>query len=370
MNMHEIAKSPDDRRFQTRALEAAIRIGLVTILIWWCFNIVKPFALPFLWGAIFAVALYPLFRKLQALLGGREKLAATLIALVVLALLIAPIVFLSQSLIKNSQTLSAKIQAGSLTIPPPSAKVKTWPLVGARLHQIWLRASTNLDETLDRFKPQLEAAGRKLLSFTAGAGMEIIRFVLAIIVAGVLMVYARGGTRTMEHISARLMGPEKGPEIVKLTGATIRSVAQGVWGVALIQAILAGAGFVAMGVPLTGLWALAFLVLAIVQLPTVVIMGPIIIYVYSVAAPLPATLFAVWSVLVGVSDTFLKPVFLGRGLDIPMLVILLGALSGMILSGIIGLFVGAVVLAVGYKLFFAWLKQDFAREGETMPSEG
>ncbi len=370
MNMHEIAKSPDDKRFQTQALEAAIRIGLVAILIWWCFNIVKPFALPFLWGAIFAVALYPLFRKLRALLGGREKLAAALIALVVLALLIAPIVFLSQSLIKNSQTLSAKIQAGSLTIPPPSAKVKNWPLVGARLHQIWLRASTNLDETLDRFKPQLEAAGRKLLSFTAGAGMEIIRFVLAIIVAGVLMVYARGGTRTMEHISARLMGPKKGPEIVKLTGATIRSVAQGVLGVALIQTILAGAGFVVMGVPLTGLWALAVLVLAIVQLPTIVIMGPIIIYVYSVAAPLPATLFAVWSVLVGVSDTFLKPIFLGRGLDIPMLVILLGAIGGMILSGIIGLFVGAVVLAVGYKLFFAWLKQDFAREDETMPSEG
>jgi predicted PurR-regulated permease PerM len=137
-------------------------------------------------------------------------------------------------------------------------------------------------------------------------------------------------------------------------------------GVALIQAILAGAGFVLMAVPLTGLWALAVLVLAIVQLPTILIMGPIIIYVYSIAAPLPATLFAVWSVFVGVSDTFLKPIFLGRGLDIPMLVILLGAIGGMILSGIIGLFVGAVVLAVGYTLFFAWLKQDFAKEDETM----
>jgi predicted PurR-regulated permease PerM len=118
------------------------------------------------------------------------------------------------------------------------------------------------------------------------------------------------------------------------------------------------------------LWALAVLVLAIVQLPTIVIMGPIIIYVYSVAEPLPATLFAVWSVFVGVSDTFLKPIFLGRGLDIPMLVILLGAIGGMILSGIIGLFVGAVVLAVGYTLFFAWLNQDFAKEDETMRSEG
>ncbi len=364
--MNEDVKSSDDRWFQSRVLEAAIRIGLVTILIWWCFNIVRPFVLPFLWGAIFAVALYPLFRKLQSLLGGREKLAATFIALVVLALLMAPIVFLSQSLFKNSQTLSAKIQAGSLTIPPPSARVKDWPLVGERLHSTWLRASSNLDETLDQFKPQLEAAGRKLLSFTAGVGMEIFRFIVAIIIAGVLMVYARGGTRTLEHISARLMGAQKGPEIVKLTGATIRSVAQGVLGVALIQSILAGAGFIVMGVPLTGLWALAVLVLAIVQLPTIVVMGPIIIYVFSVAEPLPATLFAVWSVFVGVSDTFLKPIFLGRGLEIPMLVILLGAIGGMVLSGIIGLFIGAVVLAVGYKLFFAWLNQEFTREKETM----
>ena len=368
--MRDHTKSPDDRRFQTRALEAAIRIGLVVILIWWCFNIVKPFVLPFLWGAIFAVALYPLFRNLQSLLGGRERLAATFIALVALALLISPIVFLSQSLIKNSQTLSVKIQAGSLTIPPPSAKVKEWPLVGARLHQTWLRASNNLDETLDRFKPQLEAAGRKLLSFTAGVGMEIFRFILAIIIAGVLMVYARGGTRTLERNSERLMGPERGPEIVKLTGATIRSVAQGVLGVALIQSILAGAGFIVMGVPFTGLWALAVLVLAIVQLPTIVVMGPIIIYVFSVAEPLPAALFAAWSIFVGVSDTFLKPIFLGRGMDIPMLVILLGAIGGMVLSGIIGLFIGAVVLAVGYRLFFAWLDQDISQEDEAMPSEG
>ena len=216
----------------------------------------------------------------------------------------------------------------------------------------------NLDDALENFEPQLRAAGKALLSFAAGAGMEILQFIVSIIIAGTLMVYARSGTQAMETIASRLMGKADGKDIVNLTGATIRSVAQGVLGVALIQSILAGIGLMLMGVPLTGLWSFAVLVLAIVQLPTILVLGPIIIYVFSIAETVPAIVFMIWSILVGVSDTFLKPLFLGRGMDIPMLVILLGAIGGMILSGIIGLFVGAVVLAVGYRLFMAWLNQD------------
>jgi len=127
------------------------------------------------------------------------------------------------------------------------------------------------------------------------------------------------------------------------------------WVLALIQSILASIGLIVMDVPYAGLWALLVLLLAIIQLPTILILGPIIVYVFSVAETVPAVLFMIWSILVGVSDTVLKPLFLGRGMDIPMLVILPGAIGGMNLSGIIGLFVGAVVLAVGYKLFLAWL---------------
>ena len=356
--MGEILKSLENKGYQTRALEAAIRIGLLALLVVWCFNIVKPFILPVLWGAIFAVALYPLFMKLQALLGGREKLTAVLMTLVALALLITPTVILSGSMVENAQLISKRIEDGTLTIPPPSEKVKDWPLVGKRLDHSWRLASNNLDDALENFEPQLRAAGKALLSFAAGAGMEILQFIVSIIIAGTLMVYARSGTRAMETIASRLMGEADGKDIVNLTGATIRSVAQGVLGVALIQSILAGIGLMLMGVPMTGLWSFAVLLLAIVQLPTILVLGPIIIYVFSVAETVPAIVFMIWSILVGVSDTFLKPLFLGRGMDIPMLVILLGAIGGMILSGIIGLFVGAVVLAVGYRLFMAWLNQD------------
>lgn len=367
--MNDSKKSSDDKVFQARALDAAIRIVLLALLVWWCFNIVRPFILPILWGAIFAVALYPLFLKLQSMLGGRLKLTATLITLAALALLIIPTVILSQSLAANAAKLSKEIEAQTLTIPPPSEKVKDWPLIGKRLDQTWRLASTNLDAVLDKFTPQLKAGGRKLLSFAAGAGVEVIMIVIAIIIAGVLMVYAHSGTQAMETIAGRLMGHEGGKKIVNLIGATIRSVAQGVLGVALIQSILAGIGFMVMGVPYTGLWTFVVLVLAVVQLPTILVLGPIIIYVFSIAETTPAVLFTIWSLIVGVSDTFLKPLFLGRGMDIPMLVILLGAIGGMVLSGVIGLFVGAVVLAVGFKLFVAWLNQSASTADEHVQIE-
>lgn len=362
--MSDSIKSSDDKVFEARVLETAIHIGLLVLLLWWCFNIVRPFILPILWGAIFAVALYPVFLKLKSFLGGREKLTATLMTLVALALLITPTVFLSGSLVQNAKIISEEIEAGTLTIPPPSAKVKDWLIIGEKVDQTWRLASTNLRATLTKFEPQLKVGGKKLLLFASGAGVGLLQFVISIIIAGALLVYARSGTRAMETIAGRLLGQKSGKNIVNLIGATIRSVAQGVLGVALIQAILAGIGFMIMGLPYSGLWAFAVLVLAILQLPTILILGPIIIYVFSIAETLPAVIFMIWCLLIGVSDSFLKPLLLGRGLDIPMLVILLGAIGGMILSGIIGLFVGAVVLAVGYKLFVAWLNQSASAADE------
>ena len=354
-NLRDPAGTKD---FQASILETFIQISLLVLLVLWCFNIVKPFLLPLLWAAIFTVALHPLFMKLQAVLGGREKLTATLITLVSLAILITPTFLLSSSLIEGSITLSKQIEAETMTIPPPPEHVKEWPLLGKPVYRTWSLASNNLGDTLKNFKPELEAAGRKLLSITAGVSAGILMFFLAIIVAGVLMVYARSARKALDSIANRLTGGNTGGEIVDMAGATIRSVAQGVLGVALIQSILAGIGFMLIGVPYAGLWALLVLLLAIVQLPTVLIMGPIIVYVFTVTDTVPAVTFTIWSLLVGVSDTFLKPLFLGRGMDIPMPVILLGAIGGMILSGIIGLFVGAVVLAVGYRLFIAWLAQS------------
>ena len=145
---------------------------------------------------------------------------------------------------------------------------------------------------------------------------------------------------------------------------TIRSVAKGVLGVAVIQALLSAIGLVAIGVPAPGIWAGIILLLAIMQLPPLLILGPIAVWVFSVADATPATIFAIYAFIVSISDSFLKPMFLGRGMDIPMLVILIGAIGGAFTSGIVGLFIGAVVLAVGYKLLIAWMVNEEDEEQE------
>jgi predicted PurR-regulated permease PerM len=353
--MNDTSVAGEDRLFQRRAIESAIRIGLIVLLVLWCFNIVKPFVMLILWGAIIAVAVYPLFLKFQSLLGGRQKLASTLMTLIALAMLLTPTIMLSDSAIKNSQALAAKIQEGSLTIPPPSDKVREWPLVGKKTHEVWSLASTNLEGLVRKYREQLDALGKLALSAAAGAGATVLQFMVSIIIAGIFLVYAGSSTQAVEKLSVRLIGRQEGAKFAEMAGATIRSVAQGVLGVALIQAVLAGIGLIVMGVPYAGLIALLVLLWAIIQLPTLIVLLPIIIYVFSTSATVPAVIFMVYMLLVGLSDNILKPLLLGRGLDIPMPVVLLGAIGGMIMSGLIGLFVGAVVLSVGYTLYTAWL---------------
>ena len=355
--MTDTFTSTDDKHFYRRAIETAIRIGLVFLLVLWCFYIIKPFLLLVLWGAIIAVAVYPLFDKLQSALGGRQKLAATLMTLFALAMLVIPSIMLSGSAIDNSQKLAEQMKEGTLSIPPPSDQVRSWPLVGEKLHSAWSLASRNLGAAISKYKEQFTEFAKWVLAAAAGAGAVLLQFIVSIIIAGMLLVSAKSGTDAVEKVSARLVGEEGGRKLAAMAGATIRSVAQGVLGVAVIQAVLAGIGLLVIGVPYAGIWTLLVLLLAIIQLPTIIILGPIIVYVFTITTPVLAVIFMIWSLLVGMSDSLLKPLLLGRGLDIPMLVILLGAIGGMIVSGIIGLFVGAVVLAVGYKLFLTWLSE-------------
>lgn len=195
-----------------------------------------------------------------------------------------------------------------------------------------------------------------MLSTAAGAGVGILQFVISIIIAGVILANAVSFGAFLKTLARRLMG-SRGDEFAMLASKTVRSVAQGVLGVALIQSLAAGVGLLAAGVPGAGLWALLVLLLAIVQLPPILILAPIILYVFSVSSTTVAVIFMIWSILVSMSDAFLKPLLLGRGVEVPMLIILVGAIGGMIYSGIIGLFVGAVVLALGYELFRAWLEE-------------
>jgi predicted PurR-regulated permease PerM len=344
-----------EKVFVSNALEASVRIGLLVLLAAWCFEIVKPFAIPIAWGVIIAVGTYPAFLKLARQLGDNRKLAAIFIAILGLVVLLIPAFLLGGTLIDSAHGLAEGLQEGTIAIPPPSEAVKSWPMVGEKLHSFWSQASSNLAVTLGKFAPQLRAIGSWLLSTAAGAGWGLLQFVIAIVIAGVLLANASAGSSVAYSIATRLAG-EKGAEFAQLAESTVRSVTRGILGVALIQSILIGLGFLVMGIPGAGLWALLCLILSVIQIGPFPVVLPILIYVFSAYDTVPAVMFLVWSLFTGSIDNILKPILLGRGVEVPMAIIFIGAIGGFISSGIIGLFVGAVVLVLGYGLFLAWLR--------------
>jgi len=350
----------------TQAIEIAIRLGLIFLVVAWCLTLLMPFVSVIVWGAIIAVALYTPFLSLTKKLGGNQKLAATLLSLGGIAIVLIPVIFLSASLVESATMLGTHIVDGTATVPAPSESVRSWPLVGEKVYGLWQQASANLVGFAQKYPEQIQQIGVKLLGLAAGVGSGVLQFIVSVLIAGAFLSSADTLARSLHRFFTRLVG-ERGEQVVNLSTGTIRSVAVGVLGIAVIQGLFAGIGMMIADVPAAGLIAFVVLVFAIAQLPPILVLAPVIFYVFSVSSTTMAVFFLIWSVVVSVSDMVLKPLLLGRGVDVPMLVILLGAIGGMIASGIVGLFVGAVILTLGYKLFQAWVLMDEPLDEE--PSE-
>jgi predicted PurR-regulated permease PerM len=347
-----------DKAFLANAMASFIQIAAVVLLVMWCYSIVRPFVGVVVWGMIISIALYPVHLSLTEKLGGKAKTSATILVLIGLAIIIVPTWLLAESTIDGLKFVSGELADGSVHIPPPNDSVAEWPLIGERLHALWAAAAENLAETLNRFEPQLRGLSQSAVGFATGIVAGVFQFIFATIIGGVLLMSAEGGYQVSRNIANSLVGSGSGDKLAELSILTIRSVVKGVLGVAIIQAFFSAIGLAAIGVPAAGLFAGGVLVLAIVQLPPWLILLPIAIWYYSVAETLPATVFLIYAFVVSLSDAFLKPMLLGRGLETPMLVILIGAIGGALAYGIVGLFIGAVVLALGYELFTAWMAPD------------
>lgn len=348
-----------DKKFLDNAMASFLQIGAVVLLLSWCYSIISPFFSIVVWGLIISVALYPVHQRLTTMLGGRAKLSSTLLVLTGLAILLVPVWVLTDSSVTALQTVAESASQGSIAVPAPDPAVAAWPIVGKPIYEIWSGAASNLEATVNKFQPQMLAFGQWALKFAGAMAFGILQFVFSIIIAGVFLLTADRGYQAALAIGSSLTGTgSSGKRLTNLSIQTIRSVTKGVLGVAIIQTILSAIGLVAMGVPAAGIWAGAVLLLAIMQLPPLLVLAPVAIWVFSVADPVPATIFAVYAFIVSISDTFLKPMFLGRGVDVPMPVILIGAIGGAMSAGIVGLFIGAVVLALGYQLLVAWMASD------------
>ena len=346
-----------ERRVAALLLDVLIRAGLLLALAVLCFQVFSPFLSLMTWALILAVTLYPLHQSVAAKIGGRQGLAATLIVLLGVVVIIVPTAALMNSLGDSVHRLINGLQNNTLQVPPPREGVAEWPLVGEKVHALWTKAHTDLPALVQSMQPKIGNLAKAALGFVAGIGGGLLRFLASLAVAGIMMAFGEGGARAIRSIFERVADGNRGGEFVDLSTATIRAVAKGVLGVAFLQAIIVGICLLIAGIPLAGVLAVIVLVLGIAQVPALIVTLPAIGYLWSSGnyGTGAAVLYTVLLAVAGMADNVLKPLMLGRGVDAPMPVILLGALGGMAAAGILGMFVGATLLALGYQIFMGWV---------------
>ncbi|MDX7598583.1 AI-2E family transporter [Aeromonas caviae] len=324
-----------------------------------------------MWALILAVTLYPLHQRFAARLGGKQGQSSTLLVLLGILLIVAPTVAMLGSLGDSVSALIDKVENNTLVIPAPSADIASIPLIGAKLHALWTKASVDLPSLLISYKPQLGDMAKQTVTMLASMGGGLLGFVASFIVAGIIMAWGAPGAIsaeriamriTDERIAMRITDERKGHALTKLCTSTIRAVAMGVIGVAFIQALLAGVIMSLAGIPAVGIFFVLALILGIAQVPVILVTGPAIAFMWMAGdhGTLLNVIYSVLLVVAGMADNVLKPLLLGRGVDAPMPVVLLGALGGMATNGILGMFIGATLLSIGYRIFMAWVNDGLA----------
>ncbi len=339
------------------AIEIAIKLGILVLILFVSFLIVKPFLPIILWSVILAVAFFPLVESFSHMFHSSKKKVVIVLVLVFSTALLVPTYFISDKAIDSVSQLTHVARKGNVSVPSPPENLKEWPLVGESLYTGWESASQNLGATLKTFEPQIKVIASKTVALLGDALRMILFSIISVLIAAYLITQDKKYAQVYTKISTRLIG-EKGQEWAKLTVLTIRSVASGVIGVAVIQSFLALVGLVVMDIPFSVVIALGVMFLTIMQLPTIILIGPVVALVLSQDTSTSAIVFSIYMLIVGAIDGVLRPFLMGRGVDIPMVVVLVGAIGGMLLMGMIGLFVGAVIFALAYKLFMLWLSED------------
>ena len=337
-------------------VELAIRLGVLALMLYFCFTLVHPFITVGIWSIVLTVALYPVYDWMVGQLGGRRRLAAVLLTVLSLLIVIGPATWLTLGLIDSLRNLSEHLDLSAIKLSSPPNAVKSWPVVGNSIFQFWDLASTNFQAALAKIAPQLKPFGSMLLRIAEGAGTGAIKFFVAIIVAGFLFSPAPSLVHVITLFSRRLAS-RRGEQFVHLAAATIRAVSRGVVGVSALQALLAGMGLMAAGIPGTSLVTSAVLIFGIIQIGPSVVLIPVVIWSWFAMETTTALLFSIYMIPVSLLDNILRPLVMARGLDTPALIILFGVVGGTIAYGITGLFLGPIVLAVIWELLTVWIRE-------------
>ena len=356
---YEVDHELEDR-LSRRLMDVFIRVGLVVVLVSLCYLVFAPFLTMMLWALILAITIYPLHQMLAVRLGGKQGLTATLIVLLAVGVIVTPTVMLASEFGDSVQNLIGKIRDSSLQIPAPPEQIASWPVVGPKAHSLWSQAHDDLPGLVQTMQPKLGELLTKALGIVAALGGGLLMFLVSFVIAGIIMAYGESGARAMRDIFERIFGVRRGAEFTRLSTATVRAVASGVIGIACIQALIIGVSLLIAGVPFAGVLAVVVLVCGIAQLPALIVTLPVIGWIWASGQydAGPAAAYTVLLFVGGMADNVLKPLMLGRGVDAPMPVILIGALGGMATQGILGMFIGATGLALGYQIFMRWVHDN------------
>ncbi len=346
-----------------RFFERVIGLAALALLIFLFLRILAPFVAPLLWAITLTVSVWPLFVRLRTLLGGHGGLAALLMTLILFVILVVPIGMLARSL-GDQVAAVAKVANDLVTVglPPPPHWLADVPLVGDPLDQQWRETMVDSRATLREVQPYIGTAAGWILARGAEIGFAVVQFVLAVFLAGVLFVQGETSADYMRRFAARI-GNERTVDLVDLAGGTIRGVALGVVGTALLQAMLAAIIFLVAGVPGAGLLALLTFIVGILQLPVLLVPLPVAVWVGYQGLTGWAIFVAAGGIFIGTIDNFIRPVLIRQGADMPLLLIFLGVLGGLLAYGPIGMFFGAVVVALAHRLLTEWLMKGSAGDG-------
>lgn len=359
-----------------RLIEFFIRAGLIIGLAYLCFRAFSPFLTLAAWSIILAVTLYPVHQRIARRVWNKQWLASLLLVIVGLVVIIVPTALLMNSFADTVRDFIESVNNNTIQIPPPSDRALNVPVVGAKLHDYWSKAYNDLPGLVQSMQPKIGELARTALATVATVGTTLLLFLVSFIIASIVMAYGESGGNTMLKIGNRVAGPEKGQSLVELCAGTIKTVALGILGIAAIQAILVGGMLLIAGVPGAGVLAIIVLVLGIAQIPAIVVILPAIGYIWASGNydTTSGIIYTVLLLIVGLADNVLKPIFLGRGVDVPMPVVLFGALGGMATAGILGMFVGATALSLGYEIFMAWVRSGdeaaaVSTNGDSAPAQ-
>lgn len=337
-----------------KAVDTFIRLILLGGLLAWCIMILAPFTSVLMWSVIMAVALYPLFATLARWMRGRLVWAAVVIVVVGVSCVAVPGYITGRSLVDSVGTLRAHLGGEELKVPKLPAEWYQDKGLRRMVADRWPADNGAIAEFLQAHLEDIKEIAKSTLQALARFTADLVMLIISIVIAGILLANAKAGGKVAEDFLDRVMG-RNGAAMVNLAAGTIRQVAKGILGVAVLQAVLFAVGVFIAGIPGAGLLSVVAMILCIVQLGVGLIAIPVLIYAWTSMSTTAAVVLTIWMVLVMISDNILKPLLLGRGAAVPMPVIFLGSIGGFILSGFIGLFTGAVVLSIGYRLMNSWM---------------